>query len=144
MKHRLHSMAPETTDTNRYLGLPLGSKDSAQDMLRREDKKWSESIKELANIAKIQPYAAYAAFVHGIRNQWSYLMRTMPDLGDLLHPLEEATARDFIPALVGKEVADEVRELLALPARLGGLDISIPTQKTGDEYDSSTIVTQPF
>ena len=111
-------------------------------MLRREDKKWPESIKELANIAKIQPYAAYAAFVHGIYNQWSYLMRTIPDLGDLLHPLEEATARDFIPALVGKEVTDEVRELLALPARLGGLDISIATQKSGDLYDSSTIVTQ--
>lgn len=133
-----------TTDANRYLGSALGSEESAQDMLRREVKKWSESIKELSNVAKIQPHAAYAAFVHGIRNQWSYLMRTTPDLDDLVHPLEEAIVRDFIPALVGREVTDEVRELLALPARLGGLDISIPTWKSADEYDASTTVTQPL
>lgn len=47
-----------TTEANRYLGSPLGSEDSAQDMLRKEIKKWSESIKELSKIAKIQPYAA--------------------------------------------------------------------------------------
>ena len=106
--------------------------------------KWSGTMKKLSDIAKIQPHAAYAAFVHGIRNQWSYLMRTTPDLEELLHPLEEAIARDFLPALIGREVTDEVRELLALPARLGGLDISIPTRKSSNEYDASTTVTQPL
>ena len=72
--------------------------------------KWSGTMKKLSDIAKIQPHAAYAAFVHGIRNQWSYLMRTTPDLEELLHPLEEAIARDFLPALIGREVTDEVRE----------------------------------
>ena len=50
-------------------------------------------------MANIQPNAAYAAFVHGICNQWSYPMRTTPDLEELLHPLEEEIARDFLPAL---------------------------------------------
>ena len=63
-------------------------------------------------------------------------MRTTPDLEELLHPLEEVIARDFLPALVGREVTDEVRELLALPARLGGHDISIPTRKSSDENDA--------
>ena len=49
-----------------------------------------------SDMANIQPHAAYAAFVHGIRNQWSYLMRTTPDLEDLLHPLEETIVEDFL------------------------------------------------
>ena len=133
-----------TTDANRYLGSALGSEASVQDMLRREVRKWSGTMKKLSDMANIQPHAAYAAFVHGIRNQWSYLMRTTPDLEDLLHPLEETIVGDFLPALIGREVTDEVRELLALPARLGGLDISIPTRKSRDEYDASTTVTQPL
>ena len=52
--------------------------------------------------------------------------------------------RDFLPALIGREVTNEFRELLALPARLGGLDISIPTCKSRDEYDASKTVTQPL
>ena len=41
-----------TTDANRYLGSALGCEDSAQDVLRKEIKKWPESIQELSNIAK--------------------------------------------------------------------------------------------
>ena len=63
-----------TTDASKYLGSVLGSEDAVQDMLRREVRKWSECIKELSNIAQTQPHAAYAAFVHGVRNQWCYLM----------------------------------------------------------------------
>ena len=131
-----------TTDANRYLGSALGCEDSTQDVLRKEIKKWSESIQELSKIAKIQPHAAYAAFIHGIRNQWSYLMRTTPNLEDLLQPLEKAIVRDSIPALTGKEVTDKVRELLALPARLGSLGIFIPTRKSVDEYVASTTITK--
>ena len=133
-----------TTDANRYLGSALGTEASVQDMLRREVRKWSGTMKKLSDMANIQPHAAYAAFVHGIRNQWSYLMRTTPDLEDLLHPLEETIVGHFLPALIGRDVTDEVRELLALPARLGGLDISIPTRKSRDECDASTTVTQPL
>ena len=133
-----------TTDANRYLGSAFGSKASLQDMLRREVRNWLGTMKKLSDIANIQPHAAFAAFVHGICNQWSYLIRNTPDPEDLLYPFEEAIVRDFLPALIGREVTDEVRELLALPARLGGLDISIPTRKSRDEYDTSKTVTQPL
>ena len=45
-----------------------------------------------------------------MRNQWSDLMRTTPDLEELLHSLEEANARDFLPALIGVTQ----RDLLAM------------------------------
>ena len=77
-----------TTDVCRYLGSSLGS-ESIQEMLTREVQKWVDSTKELSKVAATQPHAAYAAFVHGVCNQWSYLMRTTPDLKEVLQPLED-------------------------------------------------------
>jgi hypothetical protein len=58
-------------------------------------------------------------------------MRTTPSLEQLVQPLEDIIKKEFIPA--GKEVTDEVRELMALPARLGGLGISDLTSRSRDE-----------
>ena len=55
-----------TTDAKRYLGSALGSEASVQDMLKREVRKWSGTMKKPSDMANIQPHAAYAAFVHGI------------------------------------------------------------------------------
>ena len=132
-----------TTDVCRYLGSSLGS-EGIQEMLTREVQKWVDSIKELSKVAATQPHAAYAAFVHGVCNQWSYLMRTTPDLEEVLQPLEDTIAKVFIPAIIGREVSSEMRELLALPARLGGMGIPIPTKRANDEYRASTTITQPL
>ena len=78
-----------TTIVSKYLGSTLGSKDSVHDMLRREVEKWSDCMKELSNVAKLQPHAAYTAFVHGVSNKWSYIMQTTPSLEDLVQPLED-------------------------------------------------------
>ena len=58
-----------TKDANRYLGLALGFEASVQDMLKREVRRWLETMKKQSDMANIQPHAVYAAFVHGIRNQ---------------------------------------------------------------------------
>ena len=47
-----------TTDANRYLGSALGSEASVQDMLRREVRKCSGTMKKLSDMANIQPHAA--------------------------------------------------------------------------------------
>jgi hypothetical protein len=69
-------------------------------------------------------------------------MRTTPGIEDLLQPLEEAIAQEFIPAITGREVSDEIRELLALPPRLGGLGIVLPTLKSAEEFEASKAITK--
>jgi hypothetical protein len=71
-----------------------------------------------------------------------FLMRTTPGIEDLLQPLEEAIAQEFIPAITGREVSDEIRELLALPPRLGGLGIVLPTLKSAEEFEASKAITK--
>ena len=58
----------------------------------------------------------------------------------MLIPIDNAINTHFIPALTGRDsISDLERQLLALPPRLGGLGITIPS-----EYSSSTKVCAPL
>ena len=80
---------------------------------------WVDTVKKLSDIARTQPHAAYSAFTHGLTSKWSYLMRTIPDISDLLIPLDEVINTHFIPALTGRDgISDLERQLFALPLAL--------------------------
>jgi len=71
-------------------------------------------------------------------------MRTIPDISDLLVPLDEAIDTYFIPALTGRDsISNPERQLLSLPARLGGLGL-VPSQTASFEHSSSVKVTAPL
>ena len=43
----------------------------------------------LKSIYWTQRHVVYTAFTHGILSRWNYLIRCIPDIGNLLSPLEE-------------------------------------------------------
>ena len=99
----------------------------------------------LAEVAKTQPHAAYAAFIHGYVHKFSYLCRTTPNIDLLLQPLEDCIRSRLIPALTGRAPpSDTVRELLALPVRLGGLGIVNPTTLSSSEHLASINISAPL
>ena len=109
----------------------------------------------LAEVASSQPHAAYAAHVHGLSSHWSYLLRTVPDIDDLLQPLENAihqhliplenAIHHLIPVLTGRPPCSSiVRDLLALPVRLGGLDIHDPSATSSESFRSLERITAPL
>ena len=60
-------------------------------------------------------------------------------------PLEKVVRQQFIPALTGQTaIGDEMRSLLALPCRLGGLNIIDPTQMADWHYQTSERITAPL
>ena len=89
----------------------------------------------MKNSAKSQPHVAYAAYTHGLSSKWNYLLRiTENQLNDILESLEKAVQSHFIPALTGQPPPGEhTRELLALPARLGGLGLMNPAASVKDQ-----------
>lgn len=104
---------------------------------------WVGKLEQLATIACSQPRAAHAAFTHGMTSKWTYLTRTMPGIGPNLLPLETIIRTKLIPALTGRPPPNESeRDLLALPARLGGIALANPTQATDTEFLSSTKITE--
>ena len=76
---------------------------------------------EIKTLSTIASQAAYAAFTHRVRSRWNYIMRTMPEIDMELQGLEDAICLEFIPALTGQNhLSDELRNVLAFPARTGG------------------------
>lgn len=70
-----------------------------------------------------------------------YYLRTLPDIQDLLEPLESAISRVVIPAITNRQCG---RDILALPVRLGGLGVANPSGDANLEYTSSVKVTAPL
>ena len=90
-------------------------------------------MKTLADIAKTQPHAAYAAFIHGEQHKYTYFLRTIAGISENLKPLDEVIENVFIPALFGSEISANERDIIALPIREGGLGI----KKMAANADSS-------
>ena len=89
------------------------------------------TVERRFTIAHSQPHAAYAAFTHGLMSKWTYLTRTMSNVGDLFSQLEEVIRWKFLTSLTGQNAfSDVTRELLALPVHLGGLRITNPSVDT--------------
>ncbi len=104
----------------RHLGAALGSRTFTEEYVTNKVQGWVQEITRLAEVATTQPHAAYAAFTHGLSSRWSYISRTIPDIHDLLLPLETAIHQLLITALTGRAPCSRLeRDLFALPVRLG-------------------------
>ncbi|XP_042877753.1 uncharacterized protein LOC122256861 [Penaeus japonicus] len=116
----------------KYLGAVLGTKEAQETFVKSRVEEWIEEIKRLADIAKHEPHAAYTAFTFGIKHKWKFLMRTVPNIGHLLQPIEDTIKRDFIPALSGDhqrgmQMAQEVGAsnwLTTLPIKAKGFNLN--------------------
>ena len=126
----------------KHLGAALGSEEFKQEFVSSKVDTWVSEITQLAEIAKQEPQAAYAAFTQRLRHRWTYVMRTVADISQLLHPMEEAIKTIFIPALVGQNVNEDERALISLPPRLGGLGIVKPQEMCDAEYTNSKTLTE--
>ena len=71
-------------------------------------------------------------------------MRTLPDLEDLLAPLEHAIANVLIPSITGHYCTQGERELLALTVRMGGMGLKNPSQEAASEYVASANISGPL
>ena len=73
-----------------------------------------------------------------------YFLRTSTDIKDLLEPFENAILHMLIPAINERKCNQLDRNILALPARLGGLGLGKPSLEAKREYASSVKVTKPL
>ena len=134
-----------TVEGRRQLGAALGTRSFTEVYVKNKVQEWVGEVVQLSQIASSQPQAAYAALTHGLISKWTYLQRTVDDISDLFKPLEEAIRLHFIPALTGRTgINDLERNLLELPARLGGLGIVNPMKTAANHHSSSLRITAPL
>ena len=105
---------------------------------------WVGEVTRLEEFARFQPQASYAAFTFGLRHRWTYFTRILPDIGNLLQPLEHAISDVLIASLIGRNCSEAARDLVVLPVRMGGLWLINPSDSADAEYSASIRVRTPL
>ena len=62
------------------IGAALGSRSYLEQYVGGKVEEWVGEVTRLAEFARSHPQASYAAFTFGLRNRWTYFMRTLPDI----------------------------------------------------------------
>ena len=133
-----------TTEVHKHLGAVLGSGSFLEEYVGEKVDKWVNEVTKLADFAISQPQACYAAFTFGLRHRWTYFLRTLPDIAELLEPLERAINELLIPAVTEHTVTKVKRDLLGYPVRMGGLGFTDPVVTSSSEYEASIEVINPL
>ncbi|XP_076042251.1 uncharacterized protein LOC143026133 [Oratosquilla oratoria] len=131
-----------TKEGERHLGTVIGSESFKKQYVEKKVNKWVAEVRLLANFAKTEPQAAYAAFIYGVKHKWNYILRTVPNITDLLRPLEETIRNELIPAITnGRTINEEERKLMEFPPTMGGPGISNPLNLADTEHQNSMKLT---
>ena len=132
-----------TTRGKKHLGAVIGQLHYKEKFVGDLLEKWTTQIKVLAEIATFEPQMAYTAFTTCIRHRYTYYMRSIPDISELLKPLENEIRLRLIPALLeGRMCNDDERQLLSLPIRLGGMGIINVCDVSDNEHANSKQATE--
>ena len=86
-----------------YLGAYLGPQAELYAWVKPQVEAWAHGVKLLAKIAQRHPQSAYAGLGMSLQAEWQYLQRTVPRVGTLMGPIEEAQREKFFPSLFGGE-----------------------------------------
>ena len=132
-----------TTKGRPVLGSPVGKPDYIKQFVAQKVEQWVKELEKLSNIAESQPHAAYCALTHGLSSKWNFLSRTTPEIYLLLQPLEDTIRTQLFPKLTGREAPNDLeRCLFALPARLGGLNLTNPLSFSNIQHQDSLKITK--
>ena len=131
-----------TAEGKGHLGAVIGSRKYRDEYVKDLVKDWDNQITILSTIPETQPEAAYTAFVSGFQSKLNYFLRTIPNIRQLLLPLERTIRNKFIPAVTGSHICnDKERLTISLPTRYGGIAISIFHETAEIEFMNSSKIT---
>ena len=71
----------------KHLGAVVGQIEYRKESLADLVEYWVREINALSSVASHEPQSAYTAFTMSIRHRYTYFMRTIPDISELLKPL---------------------------------------------------------
>ena len=116
-----------TVQGQKHLGAAIGSREHLEEYVSKKVSNWINDIAKLAEFSLLQPQACYAVYTFGLKHRWTYFLGSLPDIQDLLEPLENAISHMLIPAITERKCNKLDKNILALPVCLGGLDVGNPS-----------------
>ena len=133
-----------TCEGKRHLGVAIGTNEFRIQYVSEKVEEWCKEMKRLSALAKTQPHAAFSAYNHGEQHKFTYFLRTIEGMNELIKPLDNIIMNTFLPAIFGETLSPQEKGLFALPIREGGLGIEELSIKAPREYEISKKVTQPL
>ena len=131
----------KVTTGSRYLGGFVGTRSSCEEYVQGKVLSWETSIKDLSQAGEKYPQSTYVGLQKCLQNEWQFLHRVIPDIGNLFAPIEDALNKHFFPALAGKvDISEIPRKLFALPVKFAGMAIPNPITSAETNYRDSTLV----
>ena len=83
------------------------------DMSIGKIKDWNSQLCMLSTVAEIQLQAPYSAFANSVKNKLSNFMITIPDMNNLLLPIENIIRNRFIPAMTSGCMCNEKEQYVS-------------------------------
>ena len=84
---------------SQYLGAYLGPRDQLEAWVRPQVESWAHGVRFLGKIAQRHPQSDYSGLGMSLHLEWQYLQRTVPGVGTLMGPIDDALRKKFFPAL---------------------------------------------
>ena len=101
---------------------------------------WSHGVKVLGKTSRRHPQSAYASLGMLLQLEWQYQQKTVPRVGTLMGPIEEALREKFFPALFGgEEINANFRKILSHIVKHGGFRILDPRLSAESAYKTSKV-----
>ena len=95
---------------SRYLGAYLGPQAELNAWVKPQVEAWAQGVRVLDQISRRHPQSAYAGLGMSLQSEYQYLQRTVPGVGTLMGPIEEALRENPPPLAIQGEV-DHIRIL---------------------------------
>ena len=88
----------------------------------------------LCEVSKAYPQEAYAGYTFGLSNKWTNFCQSVSKMRDAKNPLEEVVNNRLLRIVIGTPICSELRNIAALPTRLGGLGIPLLTESSAEDH----------
>ena len=86
--------------------------------------------------------SAYTGLKNSLQQEWAFVQRVTPNIGDSFRPVEQALREAFIPSLLqGLGEGTLGRGFNLLPLKHAGLDLQDPTKTCHDNCMDSFVIT---
>ena len=95
----------------------------------------------MAGVARKHPQSAYEGLQKSLQQEWAFVQRVTPGIGEEFGPVEEEIAKAFLPELFeGFGDGAPGREITHLPVKQAGIALPDPMLAAPENWQASCVI----
>ena len=123
---------------SRYLLAYMGPQEELAAWVKPQGESWAHGVRILGKIDRRYPQSVYSGLGMTLKLEGQYLQRTVPRVGTLMGPIEEALREKFFLVLFGgEEINSDFWKIQGQSVKHGVLGIPEPQLSAENVYNTS-------